>query len=211
MSDEIVLYNTIKGESYGEFEDRKSRFLCYLKEVDSESDALAFISDIKKKHYDAKHNCSCMIIGPGKELVRSNDDKEPAGCAGKPMLEVLTGADITNVVCVVTRYFGGVLLGTGGLIRAYQSAVKEALANAQIVTVTHCVDVFVNSSYKEVTVLQHYFEQNKLSVLESTFLSDVTFKLRISESFYEQFSQDIISLTNASASITKDSEGYYPL
>lgn len=117
----------IKGGT-GEYEEKKSRFIANLIPVNDEAEASAFIAEIKKKYWDAKHNCYAYLIGENNELCRSSDDGEPSGTAGRPMLEMLKNEGVHNAAVVVTRYFGGVLLGTGGLIRAYTSAVKEALS-----------------------------------------------------------------------------------
>lgn len=116
----------------GEIEEKKSRFIANISPVSSVEEATDFINGIKKKYWDARHNCSAFVIGDNGETVRSSDDGEPSGTAGRPMLEVLTKEKITNICVVVTRYFGGTLLGTGGLVRAYQGAVKEGLANCSI-------------------------------------------------------------------------------
>ena len=125
-------YKIPSGPGTAEYEEKRSRFIGYLEPVEDEEAARAFIAEIKKKHYDARHNCTAMIIGPGREFVKCSDDGEPQGTAGKTMLEVLNGADITNVCAVVTRYFGGTLLGTGGLTRAYGAAAKEAVENGGV-------------------------------------------------------------------------------
>lgn len=111
----------------GEIVEKKSRFIATVQAVESEEAAQLFIEEMKKKYWDAKHNCSAYVIGKRGELTRCSDDGEPAQTAGRPMLEVLLGSEIRNVAVVVTRYFGGVLLGTGGLVRAYTQAVQEGL------------------------------------------------------------------------------------
>ncbi|MBR4474855.1 MAG: YigZ family protein [Oscillospiraceae bacterium] len=116
------------GPGESELTEKRSRFLGHLRRVDSGEEAKAFILQIKKQYHDARHNCWCWRIGD--DLERFSDDGEPQGSAGKPMLEVFRREDVTNLVCVVTRYFGGVLLGTGGLSRAYAGAAKEALLDA---------------------------------------------------------------------------------
>lgn len=133
MSEWMSLY---KGGT-GEIEEKKSRFIANIAPVSSVEEANEFIGGIKKKYWDARHNCSAFVIGDNGENVRSSDDGEPSGTAGRPMLEVLTKEKITNICVVVTRYFGGTLLGTGGLVRAYQSAVKEGLANCSILKKIH--------------------------------------------------------------------------
>ncbi len=108
-------------------EVKKSKFITYMKTVENEEEATAFINEIKKKHYDASHNCSAFILGTKKEIVRSSDDGEPQGTAGRPMLDMLMGSNLVNVIAVVTRYFGGTELGRGGLTRAYSGAVQAGI------------------------------------------------------------------------------------
>lgn len=133
-------YSTIRQECSGEFEEKKSRFIATLRPVSSEEEALGFISEMKKRYWDARHNCSAYIIideektGADAVIRHCSDDGEPSRTAGMPMLEVLDGKGLGNICCVVTRYFGGILLGTGGLVRAYQAATAEGIANADIVT-----------------------------------------------------------------------------
>ena len=116
------------GPGEAELTEKRSRFLGHLRPIQSEEEARAFLQEIKKQHHDARHNCWCWRIG--NDLERFSDDGEPQGSAGKPMLEVFRREEVTNLVCVVTRYFGGVLLGTGGLSRAYAGAAKEALLSS---------------------------------------------------------------------------------
>ncbi len=125
-------YRILTEAGEGRIEEKKSRFIATLRSVESEEEANAFIAEMKKKYWDARHNCSAFVIGSGAELTRCSDDGEPAGTAGRPMLEVLLGSGVRNVAVVVTRYFGGTLLGTGGLIRAYTAAVQEGLAASRI-------------------------------------------------------------------------------
>ena len=127
-------YKTIIEDGTGEYVEKKSRFIGYVRHVENEEEADAFILEIKKKHYDARHNCSAYIVGEEKEILRFSDDGEPGGTAGKPILEVITGNELHNVCIVVTRYFGGTLLGTGGLVRSYTEAAKECISDTEIVT-----------------------------------------------------------------------------
>jgi uncharacterized YigZ family protein len=120
-------YLTIGRNGSRELEVKRSRFLCRVERVETEAAARAAIERIRKQHWDARHNCSAFVLGPDSAIQRSNDDGEPSGTAGAPMLEVLRGREVSDVVAVVTRWFGGVLLGAGGLVRAYGDAVREAL------------------------------------------------------------------------------------
>lgn len=126
-------YLTIASNGYAEIEVKRSRFLCALRRVDSEDAARDVISSIRKQHWDAGHHCSAMIIGPGGDVQRSNDDGEPSGTAGAPILEVLRGHGISDVIAVVSRWFGGTLLGSGGLARAYGDGTRAALEDLPLV------------------------------------------------------------------------------
>lgn len=127
-------YTTIAAPSEAEVEARRSRFLARLEPVTAEEDARAVVEAARRRHWDARHHCSAFVLGPDGATRRSSDDGEPAGTAGAPMLEALTGRGLTDVVAVVTRWFGGTLLGTGGLIRAYSQAVAAAAGQARLVT-----------------------------------------------------------------------------
>ena len=117
----------------GEIIEKKSRFIATVRKIETEEEALTFIAEMKKKYWDATHNCYAFVAGENQQLQRCSDDGEPNGTAGKPMLEVLRGNELRNIVVVVTRYFGGTLLGTGGLVRAYTKAVQEGIGNSVIV------------------------------------------------------------------------------
>ena len=129
----VERYTTIARAVQAEIEAKRSRFLCDLVPVASEDEARAVVERARKEHWDARHHCSAFVLGPAADIRRSNDDGEPSGTAGTPMLDVLTGADLTDVVVVVTRWFGGTLLGTGGLVKAYSDAVRAALDEARLV------------------------------------------------------------------------------
>ena len=140
-------YQILAEDAQGEIVVKKSRFLAHLTKVETEEEADAFVRSMKKQYWDARHNCSAFVIGSQNEITRCSDDGEPSGTAGRPMLEVLTGSGLHDTAAVVTRYFGGVLLGTGGLVRAYQSAVKEALSNAHLLTMRLCVPLEIRIPY----------------------------------------------------------------
>ena len=132
MSENTISLYVYKG-GQGEITEKKSRFIATVRPVESEDEAVSFINETKKKYWDARHNCSAFVIGKRQELTRCSDDGEPAGTAGRPMLDVLLKENIHNAAVVVTRYFGGVLLGTGGLVRAYQQATKAGLLASEII------------------------------------------------------------------------------
>jgi uncharacterized YigZ family protein len=126
----VTTYLTVARDATAEVEDRGSRFLCTLRRVADEDAARDLVSALRREHWDARHHCSAFVLGPDGTLQRSSDDGEPAGTAGAPMLEVLKGAAVSDVAAVVSRWFGGTLLGAGGLVRAYGDAVRAALAEA---------------------------------------------------------------------------------
>ena len=190
----------------GEIIEKKSRFICYVKPVENEEEATAFINEIKKKHWDAKHNCSAFVIGDKTCLTRCSDDGEPAGTAGRPMLEVLINEEICNVCVVVTRYFGGVLLGTGGLVRAYQAAVKEGLSASRIITRTEGILGTVIADYNEVGKLSFVFNQNNIRILDTKYEACVEYTLGVEK---EQWGMSVKTVTEATFGkcvLKKDSE-----
>ena len=158
----------------GEITEKKSRFIATVRPVQSEEEATAFISEMKKKYWDAKHNCSAFVIGERQELTRCSDDGEPAQTAGRPMLDVLLREGITDVAVVVTRYFGGVLLGTGGLVRAYQAATQAGLAVSQIIEKKQGSRLIIHTDYTGLGKLQYLFGQQSTAILNTTYEADVT-------------------------------------
>lgn len=201
-------YKIISEPVEGCYEEKKSKFLSLVCPAESEEEAARIINSVKKKNYDARHNCSAMILGPGKELQRSSDDGEPSGTAGKPMLEVLLGFEITNVVAVVTRYFGGVLLGTGGLVRAYSESIKDALTKAVVETITYCVDMDVRISYSDNDSFKYYLDTNSIRILKIDYSDAVNYSLRLDALAEEKMINDITSLTKGSCKIINREYGY---
>ena len=162
---EEYLVPTRFGEA--EFIEKKSRFIATVKPVESEEEASAFIAEMQKKYWDARHNCSAFVIGARQELTRCSDDGEPAQTAGRPMLDVLLREGITNVAVVVTRYFGGVLLGTGGLVRAYQAATQAGLAASVIIEKRPGRKLVIDTDYNGLGKLQYLFAQLGISILDT--------------------------------------------
>lgn len=204
-------YRILLEEACGEYEEKKSKFIAHIAHVETEEEANAYITSIKKKYYDARHNCSAMIIGSDSSLVRSSDDGEPSGTAGRPMTEVLKGEGLTNVVAVVTRYFGGVLLGTGGLVRAYTEAVKDALENAKIGTITYSSDIEIICDYSEVNSLQYFVENNPVECIATDYTDKVRFLLRCKFSLEGSIVDALTSLTQGKRPINVISRGYEAL
>lgn len=195
----------IKEGASGEVVVKKSRFISELKYVETEEEAISFIKEKKKQYHDARHNCSCYIIGEEK-LSKSSDDGEPSGTAGRPMLEVLEGKGLINVVAVVTRYFGGVLLGTGGLVRAYQDAVKDALDNCDYMHTIVVNEVELTLDYNIWPKIENFCKDKSIVMGDVVFLENVkaTIKTPIEET--EAIIDEIIEITNGKCHIAKDDE-----
>lgn len=170
----VMNYKTIKRDNITEEDIKKSRFICHLKRVTTEDDARQFINSIKKEHYKANHSCSAMIIGDNSEIKRSSDDGEPSGTAGVPMLTVLEKQELTNVVAVVTRYFGGIKLGAGGLIRTYAGSVANALSQTGIVSVKEQAGLRLTLTYPQYQIYANFLAQEKLVECNTQFLDNIT-------------------------------------
>lgn len=194
---------TIKKDFIAEEEIKKSRFICHLKRVYTEEEARAFISEIKKEHHKANHNCSAFTLGERQEIQRSSDDGEPSGTAGVPMLEILKKREITNVCAVVTRYFGGIKLGAGGLIRAYAGSVGHALDQVGLVKFVTQEQLILILDYGNYDGLQRFLSTQGLVISESEFLSDVTVKLFVDLDKTEQLLADLIEQFSGKISVAK--------
>ena len=189
-----------------EIEVKKSRFIATTRPVKTEEEAVAFIAEMKKKYWDARHNCSAFTIGKNHELTRCSDDGEPAQTAGRPMLDVLLGEDIHDMCVVVTRYFGGTLLGTGGLVRAYSGAVKDGLLMK-----FRAFQMTVGTDYTGVGKIQYILGQEGITILESNYTDSVEFKLLVPVAQYEGLEKKITEGTSGGAKIEKGDEIWYGL
>ena len=184
----------------GEIVEKKSRFIATIRPVKSEEEAASFIKEMKKKYYDARHNCSAYILGGEKRIERSSDDGEPGGTAGRPMLEVLQGEGLSDVCVVVTRYFGGVLLGTGGLVRAYQGAVKEGLKSCTFAVSRRGFLLTMSVSYGELGKAEHYLREHPDLVLNAQdYLEKVVFRIFVPTEHREATEADFTEMTQGKA------------
>lgn len=172
-----------------ELEIKKSRFLCYLHKCFQEEDAKAFVQKIKKEHPNATHHCYAFVIGEQNELQRSNDDGEPSGTAGVPMLECLMHNDMQDIVAVTVRYFGGVKLGAGGLIRAYSKSVSTALKSAVITKKEEMQKYTITFSYDLIGKIDHYLRSHNIIVLDKVYEETVTYTFLSKVSLEEDFSE----------------------
>lgn len=202
-------YNTIYEGGEGEIIEKKSRFIATVRLVKTEEEALSFIEEMRKKYWNATHNCYAYVIGERKETMRCSDDGEPSGTAGKPMLDVLLGENLYNTAVVVTRYFGGTLLGTGGLVRAYSKAVQEGLACSRIITKHHGILLEIGTDYNGVGKLQYLFGQRGIPITDSRYTEDVKLQVLVPKSEENAVKKAVTEATSARASITDLKELYY--
>lgn len=202
-------YRIVYEGGEGEIVEKKSRFIATVMPVESEEEATAFIERIRKKYYDARHNCPAFVIGRNKELTRCSDDGEPSGTAGKPILEVLLGAGLTNVVVVVTRYFGGTLLGTGGLVRAYTQAVQEGLAACKMATMRYGVTIRIETDYTDLGKIQHLLGNKEIPIISSEYTDKVALMVQLPKEQAEGLRKELTEATAARVYTEITESGYY--
>lgn len=190
----------------GVYEEKKSRFIASVRRCESEEEAAAFIEETKKKYWDARHNCSAFVIGSRGELTRCSDDGEPSGTAGRPMLEVLLGAGLRNVCAVVTRYFGGVLLGTGGLARAYTQAVKAALENCAVGRMRAGYEVRVTTDYNGVGKILYLLGNLGMEPISCEYTEKVVLRLQVAAEELERLRRDVVEATSGKVVFEKVQE-----
>ena len=207
---ETEAYKTLAAENSAEFVIHKSRFIGYGCPCRSEEEALAFLSRIRAKHKDATHNCYAYIIGKNAGIMRYSDDGEPGGTAGMPIIEVMRARGVVDCAVVVTRYFGGVLLGAGGLVRAYAQGSKTALDAAGVIVMRKSARLIVEVSYSCWQRLDHYLKSSPVLLLESQFGTTVVATLMVRCDQLEQLEADIIRLSEGQAEMLPDGELYYP-
>ncbi len=204
-------YKTVYEGGTGEIVEKKSRFIATVRPVQTEEEALAFIEELRKKYWDARHNCSAYILGERQEVMRCSDDGEPSQTAGKPMLDVLAGAGLTDTAVVVTRYFGGTLLGTGGLVRAYSAAVQEGLKNSRVITKCWGTMLEIGTDYNGVGKLQYLFGQRQIPLMDSEYTDKVRFTVLVPASETPEIIKAVTEATSGQAVIKEKRNLYYAL
>ena len=198
-------YKTVYEGGEGEIVEKKSRFIATVRPVQTEEEALAFIEEMKKKYWDARHNCYVYSVGKNREYTRCSDDGEPSGTAGRPMLDVILGEDIYNVAAVVTRYFGGILLGTGGLVRAYSAAVQEGLKESLIIEKFLCRRVRMSMDYTMLGKMQYLAAKLNLMILDTLYTEGVEMQLLVPDTQYAAFIKEVTEASNGK--VVPESEG----
>ncbi len=205
----LEAYQTIYRGGQGEIVEKKSRFIATVRPVETEEEALGFLEEMKKKYWNATHNCFAYTIGEHRELVRAGDDGEPSGTAGKPMLEVILGAELYDTAVVVTRYFGGTLLGAGGLVRAYSAAAKAGLEASQVIEKILGVPLTLLTDYNGVGKIQYLLGQQKIPTLQADYTERVSLKIILPVRREESFRQELTEATSGRVQILREDPIYY--
>lgn len=202
-------YKTVYSGGEAEIIEKKSRFIATVRPVKTEEEAIAFIESMKKKYWNATHNCSAYVIGERFQIQRCSDDGEPSGTAGKPMLDVLLGQEIHDTVVVVTRYFGGTLLGTGGLVRAYSSSTQEGLLASKVITKMHGQKIVIQTDYTGLGKIQYILGQRGLTILDSIYTDKVELQVLLPDDEIKGVIAEITEGTNGQAVMELQEECYF--
>ena len=201
-------YKTVRNAANDEFVEKRSRFIGYVKPVTTEEEATAFISEIRSRHWDARHNVYAYSLREGN-IKRYSDDGEPSGTAGMPMLDVIVKNEIVDVCVVVTRYFGGVLLGTGGLVRAYSQGCKIALEAGKIILMQSCLICAARCNYNQYGKISSLILDMGGTVDDTSFEADVTLKFHIKPDQFDALNKKLADLTSGEVQAKSDNEEYY--
>ena len=196
---EKELYTTLLSDGYAEFEEKKSIFISHARHIETTEQAIEFVKQIKEKYPDATHNVYAYMVG--KSNTRYSDDGEPSGTAGMPVLDIIRKTGFTDAAIVVTRYFGGTLLGTGGLVRAYSESARLAVINAGIATYDDFTEFEISCNYSDYQKISNELEKYSVITDDSIFTDNVLLCLAISESNFEAFAKKIEEITSARASL----------
>ena len=205
------IYKTTAENGTASYEIQKSRFIAYTRHVETEAEARDFVTAIKKKHFDARHNCSAWVLGADSSQQKSNDDGEPGGTAGNPILEAIKQHGLTNVVVVVTRYFGGIKLGAGGLIRAYSHTASLGLEATPCLEVKPFCLMEAEMDYSLLGTVENWIRNKELRTGETAYLDKVTVRLLVEPADCEAISTELTNLTAAQCKITIHQPEYMSL
>lgn len=196
MGRKMTQYDTVLAEAEAEFAEKRSRFLCAVKPVHTAEEAMAFIARRKEEHYDARHTVYAYILREGN-AQRYSDDGEPQGTGGQPVLEVIRRSGLTDVCVAVTRYFGGILLGAGGLTRAYSNGASMAIAAAEKITMCPCTDCALKIDYAQYGIVNRLLPEHGAKLLESDFGENVLLKIRLKTDALTEFEKALTEATSA--------------
>ena len=196
-------YKTVKGEATGTIYEKKSEFIGYIAHAKTEAEAQEFLAKIRKKHYDARHHCYAYII-KDEGIIRQSDDGEPSKTAGMPILEVLRHSGLEDAIIVVTRYFGGTLLGTGGLVRAYTEGAKAALNAAEILTYKTCVDLNITVDYSLYDKITTLCQNKNGKIIDTQFTDNVNITIRMLSGTQDELINELVVLTKGKEPTVSD-------
>ena len=205
----MIRHKAVFEAGRGEIVEKKSRFIAHVQAVDSVEEAQEFIEAVKKKYWDARHNCSAFSVGEMNPLTRCSDDGEPGGTACKPILEVIQGSGIRNIVIVVTRYFGGTLLGTGGLVRAYTEAAKAGIENAVIIEKIPATRMKLFTEYTDLGKIQYILAQNQVTVENTEYTDKVEIRALFPEKEKKALCRALTESTGGRVHIEDGEDVYY--
>lgn len=203
-------FRTVLKEGCAELTEKRSRFISYVKPIKTEAEAQNFLEDIKKKHWDARHNVFAYALRENN-LQRYSDDNEPSGTAGLPVLEIIKKEGLSDLIVVVTRYFGGILLGTGGLVHAYSGAAKLGIEAAHPITMTLCREVFITVDYSLLGKVQSEIMSSGFKLLDTEYKENVKVSALVPENLAKAFSESIFDKTNGNSHIEFGGTGYNAL
>ena len=187
------MFKSIEKEAEAEIVEKKSRFIAQIFAVNSKEEAEQVLANVKKKYYNAKHNCYAYIVD---NIEKCSDDGEPSGTAGAPMLDLLKNNGLNNIIVVVTRYFGGTLLGTGGLVRAYTESAKKALENAKMIEKEYGIRYLLEISYGNIKEIQYICKQLKINIIDSEYGENVILTLESNEEKKKKLENSGIEIKN---------------
>lgn len=202
-------YRTVYEGGEGEITEKKSRFIATVHPVESEEEALAFLEEMKKKYWDARHNCFAFVIGSNNEIQRFSDDGEPQGTAGKPILETLLNENLHNTLIVVTRYFGGTLLGTGGLVRAYGQSSKEGIRNSVIQKVCEGISFKLTVDYNSIGKIKYIMGQMGITDAQEEYGQNVVLSILMKKDEYNEFNTKVTDATGGKAVFDDEEDREY--
>lgn len=215
MNNDATSYLTVNDITEAEITEKKSRFIATVLHIESEEEATAILADFRKRYWDARHNCYAYVLGKKSELERFSDDGEPSGTAGRPILEVIKGRGLTNTMIIVTRYFGGVLLGTGGLVRAYTDssalAVDTAKEEGRLVNMRLLLKADIKADYTLSGKVQYSLAGMDVKVFDTIYEDSVIFKVGIPADEADKVIDKITDVTNAKVLIERGETEYFAL
>lgn len=202
-------YLTIKENGVNEIDIKKSQFICSIARVSNEGEAMAFVNSVKEEHKKATHNCHAYVIGQDDSIQRASDNGEPSGTAGVPILEALKNIGVHNTAAVVTRYFGGIKLGAGGLIRAYSNATTKAIEHVGIVKKILQTEITIDVAYNLFDQLNYHLEENGINIIDTQYTDKVSVIVAIDNPKVEEFKQKVIDLLNGRVEMHDGDEKYF--